>query len=240
VSTTEPGHDGPNVIVVDDHQLVGVIVARELRQRGVQADYCAFTDVARVLGAASRSRPGLVLLDLELGSDPDGNRIDELEIVTGLQDLGWSVLVVSGETDDRRVAAAIAAGAVGFVPKAAQLLDLTETVLGVLDARPVLSASDRKRWLDIDRRSRRAERQDRACLRRLTAREREVLDLLAQGERASAIADRSVVSLLTVRSQIRSILMKLDVNSQLEAVALLRRTRGTEPPSGPRGSRRDA
>jgi two-component system, NarL family, nitrate/nitrite response regulator NarL len=49
-----------------------------------------------------------------------------------------------------------------------------------------------------------------------------VLEMLAQGHRAVAIAEEFVVSLTTVRSQIQSILSKLDVNSQLEAVALIR------------------
>ena len=56
----------------------------------------------------------------------------------------------------------------------------------------------------------------------LTAREREVLDGLVAGKRAAAIAEESVVSLATVRAQIRAILAKLGVSSQLEAVALVR------------------
>jgi DNA-binding NarL/FixJ family response regulator len=43
---------------------------------------------------------------------------------------------------------------------------------------------------------------------------------MAQGRRATAIAEHFVVSLTTVRTQIRAILVKLEVNSQLEAVAL--------------------
>jgi DNA-binding NarL/FixJ family response regulator len=50
----------------------------------------------------------------------------------------------------------------------------------------------------------------------------EILELLARGERAAVIAEAAAVSLSTVRSQIRSILTKLEVNSQLEAAALLR------------------
>lgn len=49
-----------------------------------------------------------------------------------------------------------------------------------------------------------------------------MLEKLAQGYRAAAIAEEFVVSLTTVRSQIRSILSKLGVNSQLEAVAMIR------------------
>lgn len=62
----------------------------------------------------------------------------------------------------------------------------------------------------------------RKRLDRLTRREREILEPLARGERAAAIAQEAVVSLTTVRSHIRSILTKLEVNSHLEAAAMLR------------------
>jgi DNA-binding NarL/FixJ family response regulator len=62
-------------------------------------------------------------------------------------------------------------------------------------------------------------------LGRLSRREREVFELLAQGHNAAKIAERFVVSMTTVRTQIRSGLAKLEVNSQLEAVALISRRR---------------
>ena len=60
----------------------------------------------------------------------------------------------------------------------------------------------------------------------LTPRERAVLQRLARGQKAAAIAQDNGVSLETVRSQIRSIRVKLGVSSQLEAVALLRAVGG--------------
>jgi len=59
------------------------------------------------------------------------------------------------------------------------------------------------------------------ALARLTPREREVLELLATGMRAADVAEHGWRSLPTVRTQIRSILVKLGVTSQLEAVALM-------------------
>lgn len=58
---------------------------------------------------------------------------------------------------------------------------------------------------------------------RLTARELEVLRLLADGSRAGAIAAALDLSLATVRNHIRAILRKLDCHCQLEAVAEARR-----------------
>jgi DNA-binding NarL/FixJ family response regulator len=81
---------------------------------------------------------------------------------------------------------------------------------------------EHREWVDRHRRYLARERELSRRLARLSRREREVLELLAEGQRAAAIAARLVVSMPTVRTQIRSILTKLEVSSQLEAVALLR------------------
>jgi DNA-binding NarL/FixJ family response regulator len=218
------------VLVVDDHELFGSSLVLALESHGLAGHRCTDMSLPGIFCSADRHRRSLVLLDLDLGLDPGGRRIDELQLVVGFRRRGWATLVVSGATDERRVAAAIAAGAAGFVPKSAGLAELVDTVRRIIDGRGALTARERRRWVDVDRRSRAAAKHDLACIHRLTTREREVLESLAAGARATSIAEQFVVSLSTVRSQIRSILTKLDVNSQLEAVALLRRTLGENPP----------
>jgi DNA-binding NarL/FixJ family response regulator len=96
-------------------------------------------------------------------------------------------------------------------------------VRAALAGLPVMSEDSRERLIDSFR-VRDAERREISeKLERLTRREREVLTELARGRRAQAVADQYVVSLATVRTQIRSVLSKLEVGSQLEAVALFRR-----------------
>ena len=218
------------VLVVDDHRLVGSSLVLALASRGLHAQECPVTATADILRVAEERSSGLVLLDLELGVGVRGEPIDELELIAGLRARGWSALVVSAATDERRIAAAIAAGAIGYVPKAAPLPELLDAVDRAAAGRSVLAPEERARWLAVDKRSRAAERQDRTRWRRLTARERAVLELLARGDRAASIAEQFCVSLTTVRAQIRSIHTKLDVNSQLEAVALLRRVQGVRAP----------
>jgi two-component system, NarL family, nitrate/nitrite response regulator NarL len=221
----------PVVLVVDDHELFGSSLVLALESRGLAGHLCASMSLPDILSSADSLRRSLVLLDLDLGLDADGKRIDELALVAGFRRRGWATLVVSGATDERRVAAAIAAGAAGFVPKTAGLADLVDAVCRVIAGRPALTERERRHWLAVDRHSRESVKHDLVCVHRLTAREREVLECLAAGARATAIAEQFVVSLSTVRSQIRSILTKLDVNSQLEAVALLRRAVVGDGPS---------
>jgi len=225
-----PGRDDRSILVVDDHLLVGSSLVLALASRGLDAQECPVTATADILRIAEERPAGLALLDLELGLGVRGEPIDELELIAGFRARGWSALVVTAATDERRIAAAIAAGAIGYVPKAAPLPELLDTVCQATAGRPVLSPEERARWLEVDKQGRAAERQDRVRWRRLTARERAVLERLARGDRAAAIAEEFCVSLTTVRAQIRSIHTKLDVSSQLEAVALLRRVQGMRTP----------
>lgn len=70
-----------------------------------------------------------------------------------------------------------------------------------------------------------ADADDAAALARLTRREREVLELLADGVDTKEIADRLTLSLTTVRNHVQNILAKLGVHSRLEAAVLLVRHR---------------
>src|SRR5207244_2497116 len=74
---------------------------------------------------------------------------------------------------------------------------------------------------DLDAHRRAADRR-KAPFEALSARERDVLRQIVEGHQAAAIAKASFVSLATVRTQIRSILLKLDVTSQVAAVAMAR------------------
>jgi DNA-binding NarL/FixJ family response regulator len=140
--------------------------------------------------------------------------------VQPLTELGARVLVVSGTADQLRLAETVERGAVGFLSKQAPFEQLLSTVLDVVAQRPVLSTARRYELMAELRSARAARSRDLAPFETLTPRERAVLAALAQGHRAETIAAAAVVSEATVRSQIRGVLAKLGVNSQLEAVAL--------------------
>jgi DNA-binding NarL/FixJ family response regulator len=173
----------------------------------------------------------LVVLDLDLGRDGDGRYLNGADLVDGLRARGWKVLVVSGSVDRPGVAAAIAAGSIGSVPKSESFEVLLRTVTAAAEGASVTTAAEHQSWLERHRRYLAQERELSRRLSGLSRREREVLGLLAEGMRAAAITEHFVVSMPTVRTQIRSILAKLEVRSQLEAVALFRQQRD---PSGRR------
>ena len=215
--------DASTVLIVDDHDLIGTSLAVALTAEGLRARRAAAVDLAGVLAEADALPPGLALLDLDLGRDPGGRRIDGHPLVAPLVAAGWRVLVLSGTADHARVGGALAAGAAGWVSKSAPFPTLLRAVRDLLAGREIMLAARRRQLVELYE-ARSVERREPAGkLDRLTHREREVLAQLAAGQRAQVVADHFVVSLATVRTQIRAVLTKLEVGSQLEAVALFRR-----------------
>lgn len=212
------------ILIIDDHELFSTSLRMALCEHGFDAHQVPITGIADIQARVRQFRPGLVVLDLDLGRDEQGQWVNGLELVTTLCTEDWLVLVVSGSVDTPGVAAAIAAGAIGSVPKTSSFERLVGTVLTAAAGEPVMTDAERYTWLARHHSFAAAERELSQRLGRLSAREREVLELLSEGRRAGEIAEYFVVSMATVRTQIRAILAKLGVNSQLEAVALVRQS----------------
>jgi DNA-binding NarL/FixJ family response regulator len=216
-----PAESGFPVLVIDDHELFSTSLTMALRSEGFDADTLPVARVHDFLGRKAVGPTGLIVLDLDLGQDADGRCVNGADLVSSLRDLGWKILVVSG-IDRPGVAAAIASGAIGYVPKSRSFDVLLGTVMTAASGDPVMTDAEHQGWLELHHRYLAQEREVSRRLSRLSPRERQVLELLTEGMRAAAIAEHFVVSMPTVRTQIRSILAKLDVGSQLEAVALFR------------------
>jgi DNA-binding NarL/FixJ family response regulator len=206
-------------VVVDDHRLLAQSIAISLRQEGLDCSVAPLGDPASVLRSVIADRPDVVLLDLDLGGDVgDGGAL-----VAPLVAAGCRVVLLTASTDPVRLAAAVEAGAVGVLAKT-QLIDvLIATTTAAARREPVMSA-DQERALLHDARRRRASRESAlAPFARLTEREAQVLRALGHGTSVATIAAGWCVAEATVRSQVRGVLVKLDVGSQLEAVALAHR-----------------
>lgn len=204
------------VAIVDDHRFLAQTLSLALRGSGfdpviIEPEDDVVTRVA-ALGAS------VVLLDLKLGAHQDGD-----QLIVPLVRAGRAVIVLTGETDRARWGECLRAGAVGVLPKSSAL-DAVVTACGAAaQGAAVVRDADRVEWLRAADRHRRETERTMAPFRALTRREQAVLSGLVEGEQAAAIAARAVVSEATVRTQIRSLLTKLGVGSQLQAVAQARR-----------------
>ncbi len=223
--TPEGGSSPRRLLIVEDHELLAGTMALALRQHGLEVHTAAGPSPAAVVGMARELAPVLVLLDLELGP-PLGSGLD---LIGPLIDAGARVVMVTGVTDRARLGACIEAGATGVVGKAGGFNLLVDAVQRAVEGAPLLREDERQALLDEVRHTRRADRDRLAPFGSLSPREQAVLARLLEGESAETIADCSYVSVATVRSHIRAILLKLGVNSQLAAVALARRAGWTLP-----------
>jgi DNA-binding NarL/FixJ family response regulator len=210
------------VLLVDDHSLFAQSVEIGLRAAGIPARRVRPRSAADIIHECAGAAPATVLLDLRLGSGVDGVAIDGLDLVQPLTAAGCQVVVVTGETGAGVWGTAIGRGAVTVLPKDSDLDDLIRDVTAVRDGRPVLHEGRRQDLLAAARRAHADEVARLAPFHRLSPREDEVLRCLAAGMPAAAIAATAHVSEATVRTQIRAVLTKLEVTSQLQAAALAR------------------
>ena len=212
------------IVLVEDHGLIAGTVTTALTAEGFDVEVVRPTAPRELAAAVLERDPDLVLLDLDLG--PWG---DATPLVEPLRDAGAPVLMVTGVTDPVRRAGCIAAGAVGVVDKSVGFEGLLAAIERVLERGTVLSEPERQEQLALLREHQRDRRATLAPFERLTAREAEVLGELMAGHTVDQIAAAGVVSIATVRTQVRSILAKLEVSSQIAATGRAREA-GWVPP----------
>ncbi|MCY7396999.1 MAG: response regulator transcription factor [Nocardioides sp.] len=168
-----------------------------------------------LLTAVLRKQPRIVLLDLDLGPFGDGARL-----IAPLAAAGINVVVITASADRSRWGGAVRSGARKVHMKCRPLNEILATVRRINQSLPVMDLEERTELLTLwqERRSEVHALQQR--IERLTVRERQVLGQLMRGHTVREIATASVVSEATVRTQVKSILAKLEVSSQLAAVGL--------------------
>jgi len=221
-------HAPDRLLIVDNQVLLANVLAIELRLRGLQVETVAGPTVSSVLEVVRALAPVLVLLGLDLGP-PLGTGLD---IIGPVSAAGGRVVLMTGVHDGPRLAACIEAGAIGIVDKTAGFDDLVAAVRHAVAGEQLLTDAQRQDFILVLRAKRMADGARLAPFATLSHREQSVLAALMAGDAADAIAVSRNVSLATIRSQIRSILLKLGVKSQLAAVALARRDNWTLPSIG--------
>ncbi|MDX6215817.1 MAG: hypothetical protein QOG99_1401 [Frankiales bacterium] len=192
------------VVLVDDHRLF---------RSGVRAEIGSLVDVvgeastvAEAIALVDRLQPDVVLLDVHM---PDGGGLAVIAGVTAPS--RFLALSVSDAAED--VIAVIRAGARGYVTKTISAEELVDAVQRVADGDAVFSPRLAGFVLDAFRSDAPVVDEE---LDRLTAREREVLRLLARGYAYKEIASELFISLKTVETHASAVLRKLQLSNRRE------------------------
>jgi DNA-binding NarL/FixJ family response regulator len=209
-----------SVLIVEDHALLADALVDALGHAGICAASVSGPDADAIVDMARALAPDLVLLDLVLGQDVGLS----VPLIRRLRESGAQVVMLTGAVDPALLGSCLEAGAVGIVSKNENFDVVLEKVSRALRRETTMLPYERDEMLASLRRRRAEEQCRRAPFDRLTARERAVLVAMMDGSTADEIARSAFVSVATVRSQIRSILEKLGVHSQMAAVALAHRS----------------
>jgi DNA-binding NarL/FixJ family response regulator len=207
------------VLIVEDHALVAVSVQLALSARDWIVEITDGPTATDVIEHARQFQPDCVLLDINLGEHV-GSGID---LVAPLRAAGSAVLMLTAETRRTVLARCLEQGAAGWIGKDAFLDQVVRTITDVLEGTPLIGQTTREALADELRIERAGMRRALSPFEQLTRCERRVLAALVEGLSAEEIADAHFVALTTVRSQIRAVLQKLGVRSQLAAVAYANR-----------------
>ncbi|MGH2852526.1 MAG: response regulator, partial [Solirubrobacteraceae bacterium] len=196
------------VLIADDHPLFRDGLARRIKERPDLELVAERADGREALEAIRELRPDVAVLDLKM-PQIDGIRIASAVVREGLD---TKVMVLSAYVDSAMVFKALAAGARAFLSKDAERRDVCEAIVLVGRGEVVLPPGIQAGIVEqIHSRAR-----DGATS--LTAREGEVLVLIAEGASAPQIGARLHLSTGTVKSHLKNLYEKLGVSDRAAAV----------------------
>jgi two-component system nitrate/nitrite response regulator NarL len=217
------------MVIIEDHTLFAESLELALTVEGYDVRRVAIPDREQAPGAliaqVVRQRPRVALLDLDLGQFGNGERL-----ITALAQAGINVIVVTGSVDRARWGEAVRFGARKVLAKSRPLNDILATVRRINQGQQVMSREEREELISAWATEHAQMSGMTGRLDQLTGREREVLGHLMRGQTVREIAAAGVVSEATVRTQVKSILAKLEVSSQIAAVGLAHQV-GWRPPT---------
>ncbi len=196
------------VMLVDDHNVV----------RGGLATFLKAYDDFELVGEARngleavnlcpQKKPDVILMDLIM-PEMDGIAATRA-ILTEFPHI--KILAMTSFEEEALVQGVLAAGAISYLIKNVTSDELAKAIRDAVSGKPTLSPEAARVLIQ-------ATRPVQQPLFDLTEREREVLNLVVQGNSNQQIADALVISLATVKAHISNILSKLQVSSRAEAIA---------------------
>ncbi|HVF77822.1 MAG TPA: response regulator transcription factor [Solirubrobacteraceae bacterium] len=202
------------VVIADDQAMVRAGFRSLLNEEPDIAVVAEAADGEQALAAVRRFTPDVVLMDIRMPN------VDGLQATRRIVAEGFAtrVLILTTFDIDEYVYDGLRAGASGFLLKDASPEQLIAAIHVLTEGDAVLAPSVTRRVVESFARLPSPQEHLQLSLQRLTARERDVLKLLAQGRSNSEIATELVVSHATTKTHVRNVLAKLDLRDRVHAV----------------------
>jgi Response regulator containing a CheY-like receiver domain and an HTH DNA-binding domain len=175
---------------------------------------------------AKEHLPDVVLMDIVF----KGGGMSGIEATRRIKESSPStkVVIMTAHDEERLLVEAVEAGASGFLSKDEAADEVLAAAKAAADGEVLIDPATLTRLLAQVAREREEQRDAQKLLGDLTDREREILQLLAEGMRNDDIASQLYISPQTVQTHVRNILGKLRVHSKLEAVAFAVKNRAIQ------------
>jgi len=199
------------VMVVDDHPMWRDAVERDLLDHGFDVVGVA-ANGSEALARFPACRPQVVVLDLQI---PGPGGVEVTTDVLG-RDPSARVLILSASGEHRDVLEAVKAGATGYLVKSASRQELIEAVRRVGAGDSVFTPGLAGLVLGEFRRMNEGGDDEPEPENELTARETEILKMVAKGMSYRQIAERLVLSHRTVQNHVQNTLRKLQMHNRVE------------------------
>jgi DNA-binding NarL/FixJ family response regulator len=205
------------VMLVDDQQLVRTGFRMILADEDGVEVVAEAANGREAVDAAARLRPDVVVMDIRM---PIMDGVEATRRLTAAE-AGPRVLVLTTFDTDEHVVDALRAGASGFLLKDVTPTDFVAAIRVVAAGEALIAPSVTRRLLErfVQASPSTDATRDR-LVDQLTEREREVLELVAQGLSNREIADRLVLAEPTVKTHVSHLLLKLDLRDRAQLVVL--------------------
>ncbi len=224
---TDPAAERPlRLLVVDDHEVVRQGLVALLDRRSDFEVVAQAGTVSEAIAEAARFEPDVVVMDVRL---PDGSGIEACREIRA--DFPKTrVVMLTSYPDEEAVLSAIVAGAAGYLLKQIRARDLVAALEAVGRGESLLDPAVTEKVLERVRRMASGSATDE--LAELTAQERKILLLVAEGKTNKEIAGEVFLSDKTVKNYVSSILSKLNLQRRTQAAAFVAKRHLGEPPAG--------
>jgi DNA-binding NarL/FixJ family response regulator len=193
------------VLIVDDHPLMRAGIRTLLEKTIQHVDVLEAVDGLDAVELASQAHPDIVLMDISM---PGLNGVEAARRITTYVP-GCKVIMLSMHQDEQRVVESIRAGAVGYLMKDVAVAEVRIAIESALRGDVYISPSAPKtitRMLALN------DESETSPLSLLTARQREILQLIAEGQSTKEIGFRLALSTKTVETHRRLLMERLGIH----------------------------